>query len=236
MKKPDLSLILPCYNEESLLRESVNNIKATLDAGRLNYEIIFVDDKSVDGTASIIRDLCRKNHNFRYLFHKHNAGRGQTVADGIKAAEGEVTGYIDIDLEVSPIYIPEMVNLIKNDQADVVIGQRIYRATLRSILREILSRGYRLLAESLVSTEGLDTETGYKFFNRRKILPILRKTQHQHWFWDTEIIVFAKLAGLRMAELPVLFVRRLDKKSSVRIIPDVVDYLGSLWKLRKRLK
>ena len=235
MKKPDLSLILPCYNEELLLSDSVQKITATLGRTNLSYEIIFVDDQSADGTAEIIREICRKNRRCRYLIHERNLGRGKTVADGLKMARGEAAGYIDIDLQVSPVYIAEMVSLIKTGQADVVVGQRIYRATVKSFFREILSRGYRLLAERMVATGGIDTEAGYKFFNRRKILPVLRQTRHPHWFWDTEIIVFAGRAGLRIRELPVLFIRRSDKKSSVKLISDVTDYLGSLWRLRQRL-
>jgi glycosyltransferase involved in cell wall biosynthesis len=232
---PDLSLILPCYNEELIFWENVREILATLRLSRLTYEVVFVDDVSRDRTREFIARICKNNPGCRALYHKRNTGRGRTVMDGIRASKGKVVGYIDIDLEVSPVYVPNIASYILRGKADVVIGKRVYRTTLASLTREILSQGYRVLADSMVQTGRLDTESGYKFFHRDKILPILNKTKHPHWFWDTEVVVLAKRAGLRIAEVPVLFLRRFDKKSSVRVARDSWDYLVSLWQFRRRL-
>ncbi len=236
MKKlsPDLSLVLPCYNEAELFCESVAHIRDILEVTQLSYEIIFVDDRSSDETPELIRAVCAKHGRMRALFHTKNRGRGATVADGMRAARGKVSGYIDIDCEVSPVYIPAMVSLILRGKADVVIGRRYYRTSPGSIFREILSRGYQWLADTLIDTGGLDTETGYKFFHRRTILPILKQTKHNGWFWDTEIMVHARRGGLRIVEVPVLFLRRFDKHSSVHIIRDTIDYMIQLVKFRRR--
>ncbi len=231
----DLTLVLPCWNEALLLVDSVERIREALVISRFRWEIIFVDDKSSDSTAALIKELVKKNKNYRAVFHKTNTGRGQTVADGIRKSRGTVVGYMDVDCEVSPIYIPTIVNMILKGKADMVLGKRLYRTTLSSIVRELLSAGYRVMADKMVSTGGLDTETGYKFFNRKKIVPILRFARHPHWFWDTEIVVFARRAGLRVVEVPVLFLRRFDKKSSVNMVEDVADYLQNLWALWRRL-
>lgn len=234
-RPPDLSLVLACYNEAPLFAQSVREILQVLRRSRYTFEIIFADDKSVDQTAGLIRKACARYPNVRALFHKKNCGRGRTVADGIRAARGTVVGYIDIDLEVSPIYIPEMVRKILDGEADVVIGKRIYRSSVGSLPREIFSLGYQWLADAMIGTGGLDTETGYKFFHRKKILPVVARAQHPHWFWDTEIMVYARRGGLRIAQVPVLFVRRLDKKSSVRMVRDIADYLVNLWRFRGHL-
>lgn len=234
-KQLDLSLILPCYNEERILRESVGRIAKTLDLTRLTYEIIFVDDTSRDNTKQLILEACNTYPHTQAMYHKINKGRGRTVTDGMNMAKGKVVGYIDIDLEVSPVYIPCLVDLILQNKADAVIGKRMYRTNIQSIPREILSFGYQWLSNRLIGTGNLDTESGYKFFNRKKILPILTLTRHPHWFWDTEIIVLGKRKGLRIMEIPVLFLRRFDKASSVRIIRDSIDYMKSLWAFRKRL-
>lgn len=232
MVKPpiDLSLILPCYNEAGLFRESVARITSVLDATKFTYEIIFVDDNSRDGTQKRIEKTP-----YRAIFHTKNYGRGRTVIDGMKAAKGSVVGYIDIDCEVDPVYIPKMVKTILAGAADVVIGKRYYRTSPQSIMREILSRSYRWISDKMIGTGGLDTETGYKFFDRKKILPILSKATHPGWFWDTEIMVYAKRAGLTLREEPVLFLRRFDKQSSVHIVRDTIDYMVELWKFRKKL-
>lgn len=230
-KQIDLSLILACYNEAGLFTESVARIKDVLDTSRFSYELICVDDNSRDNTS----DLIRKTP-YRALFHTKNLGRGRTVADGIRIANGRVAGYIDIDCEVDPIYIPSMVSLILNKKADVAIGRRFYRTSLRAFFREILSRGYQWLSDTMIGTEGLDTETGYKFFSRKKILPILSKAKNPGWFWDTEIMVYALRANLRVLEVPVLFLRRFDKRSSVNILRDTIEYVLQLFRFSQLLK
>jgi glycosyltransferase involved in cell wall biosynthesis len=238
MTRPiDLSLILPCYNEAGLFADSVSRIRDVLDATYLSYEIIFVDDKSSDSTPKLINKLVAKPRNtiFRAIYHDRNQGRGAAVTDGIRAAKGTVVGYIDIDCEVSPVYMPRMVTMILKKHADVVIGRRIYRTSMGSMLREILSRGYQWLSDTLIGTGGLDTETGYKFFARKKIVPILDKIAHKGWFWDTEIMVYAKRKKLAIVEIPVLFLRRFDKHSSVNIFRDTMDYMVHLIRFRNHL-
>jgi len=235
-KRPDLTLVLACFNEAPHFAESLRRIDEVLSFSHLSYEVLFVDDKSRDNTAELIRYACLRHKNRRAIYHRYNMGRGRTVSDGIEKARGTIVGYIDIDLEVSPVYIPMIVKeMLENGKLDVVIGKRTYRTSLPSVIREVLSLGYQFLSEKMVGTGYLDTESGYKFFRRKKILPILPKAKHPHWFWDTEIIVFARNAGLFVVETPVLFVRRFDKKSTVRIIPDTIDYIRSLWQLWKRL-
>lgn len=236
MRRVDVSLILPCYNESGLFAESVSRIRGVMEHSKFSYEIIFVDDKSHDETPSLIRAVCAGYPKLRAVFHTKNCGRGQSVKDGIHIARGKVVGYIDIDCEVSPVYIPSMVALILMRHADVVIGRRFYRSSPRAIVREVLSRGYQWLSDCLIGTGRLDTESGYKFFNRKKIIPLLKHTKHRGWFWDTEIMVYARRARLMIKEVPVLFLRRFDKTSSVRIIPDTIDYLIHLYRFRRVLQ
>lgn len=232
---PDLSLVLACYNEEGLFRESVARILEVLDTSTLTYEIIFVDDKSTDRTPSLIASFVSKNRHTKALYHAVNCGRGATVKEGMLSATGKVVGYIDIDCEVTPVYIPSMVTLILKRKTDVVIGKRFYRTSPRAIVREVLSRGYQWLSDTMIGTGGLDTETGYKFFHRKTILPVLAKTRHPGWFWDTEIMVLSRRAKLRITEVPVLFLRRFDKQSSVNILTDTLDYMVQLIRFRSFL-
>lgn len=237
-RRVELSLVLPCFNESGLFLESVSRITDVLDSSRLSYEIVFVDDASRDDTQALIKHTIEADngrHVFRAVYHDKNAGRGKTVIDGIRAAKGAVVGYIDIDCEVDPVYIPGMAYRILRKKADVVIGRRYYRSTPRAVIREVLSRGYQWLSDRLIGTDRMDTETGYKFFSRVKILPILSKAKTHGWFWDTEIMVYAKRAKLTITEVPVLFLRRFDKVSSVNIIKDTLDYIVRLIAFRKRL-
>ena len=155
--------------------------------------------------------------------------------DGIRKARGEVVGYMDIDLEVSPIFISDFVDKIK-EGADLVMGDRVYWAFSASPVRLVLSRGYAGLVRWVLRLRFRDTEAGYKFFNRKKILPIIKKCTHFSWFWDTEIVYRSLKAGLKVVSLPVLFVRRLEKKSTVKPFRDSIGYLINMYRFLKEIR
>jgi glycosyltransferase AglD len=233
----DLSLVIACYNEEFELEDSLRQVIEILDSTRWTYEIIFVDDCSRDRTREIIDRLMIEYQakNFRKIFHEHNTGRGRAVTDGFRIAIGEVIGYIDIDLEVHARYIPTMLLAIEHG-ADVATAHRIYKVQPRLFHRFVLSQGYVWLMRHMLGAPLKDTETGYKFFKREKIWPILDQVKDQRWFWDTEIMVRSMLAGLKIIELPCLFVKRYDKKSTVNIFRDSWEYFVDLWRFRRVVK
>ena len=231
---PDLSLVIPCYNEEPVLEESIHQVVEIMDHANWSYEIIFVDDCSRDNTRDIILRLIQKypDKDFRKLFHEHNRGRGRTVTDGVQMARGRVAGFIDIDLEVHARYIPSMM-IALGTGAEMVFAERIYKLHIRFFHRHFFSRGYRFLVCCLLGVQLRDTESGFKFFDRKKILPILDEIEDDGWFWDTEVVVRADLAGLRIVEIPCLLIRRYDKESTVNLLRDISNYLVKLWKFRK---
>ncbi len=235
MNKYDLSLIIPCYNEGKTLIQSLNKIIGILKDTPYSWEMICIVDKSKDGTANTIREFSTDKKNIRAYFHKKNIGRGGTVVDGIKKAKGKIVGFIDVDLEVSPIYIPEFVRTI-NSGFDVAIGKRIFKENIFSLPRYLASRIYVFLVNKLLNLNFEDTEAGYKFFLREKILPIIKDIKDKGWFFDTEIIARCYWHNLRVVSIPILFLRRKDKESTVRLIPDAVKYIKSIWHFKIETK
>lgn len=225
----DLSLVVACYNEEPILEHRVAETLRVLDALRARSEVIFVDDASLDGTRDAITRIVAANpeREIRTIFHDRNVGRGGTVSDGILAARGRIVGFIDIDLEVHARYIPACMIALDSGY-DVATALRIYKFHWRAIDRYAMSRGYRWLMRTLLRVPLEDTETGFKFFRRDRILPILQQTKDRGWFWDTEIMVRAYFAGQRIIEIPALFVRQFDKPSSLSPVRDTMDYLVKL--------
>jgi hypothetical protein len=233
----DLSLVIACYNEEFELADSVRQVVEILDSARWSWEIIFVDDVSRDRTRELIDQLLARypDKNFRKLFHEQNTGRGRTVTDGFHLARGRYIGYIDIDLEVHARYIPSMLLALEHG-ADVATAQRIYKVQPRLLNRFVASQGYAHLMRWLLGVHLKDTETVYKFFVRERISPLLDQVENERWFWDTEIMVRAALAGLTIQEVPCLFIRRYDKQSTVNVIADSIDYFKNLWRFRKTVR
>ena len=233
---PRLSVVLACYNEEPVLAESFREIRDTLDQLGEPYEIVFVDDVSRDRTRAIIDGLVAGNPgaDLRVLLHERNRGRGATVTDGFRVARGEIAGYLDVDLEVHCRYIPSLVRAIERG-ADVAIVRRIYAFQLSSLDRYVMSRGYSFLVRKLLGTSLGDTESGFKFFRREALLPVLDQIRDPGWFWDTEFMVRAARRGLRIEEIPGAFVRRRDKVSTVRGVRDSLRYFAKLLAFRREL-
>ena len=235
--KYDVSLVLPCFNEAEHFTKSVNRIVDVLDRSDFSWEVLFIDDCSQDDTTGLIKRYLKKHHRkqLNAYFHKKNQGRGATVTDGIAKAQGKIVGYIDIDLEVPPDYIPQFVRAIA-DGYDVAAGWRIYDFTIRSLPRWLASKGYNLVRDVTLGTRLKDTEAGYKFFRKKTCWSVIRHCQSPGWFWDTEVMVHASWSGLSIAMIPVVFIRRFDKSSTVRLLPDTVDYLKELWRFKNREK
>jgi len=236
-EKFDLSLIIPCYNEGSIFKQSVKKVFSVLEQTDFSYEVIFVEDKSQDRTRTVLKQMVKNNprRNLTAIYHEKNYGRGKAVTDGILLAKGRVVGFIDIDLEIPPDYIPRFVNAVLKD-FDVAVAHRVYDFSLRGLARWISSKSYVRLRKWFLGTNLEDTEAGYKFFKRKKILPVLKETQAQGWFWDTEIMIRASLRGLKIIEIPTVFIRNLEKQSTVRLLPDSIDYLIKLFQFRQKMK
>ena len=234
---PRLSVVLACYNEEEILASSFAEIHEELEGIGCPYEFVFVDDASRDRTRDLIREIVAAHPSvaIQVILHETNRGRGATVADGFRAARGEIAGFLDVDLEVHARYIPSLVRAIDKG-ADVATVRRIYAFQLRSLDRYFMSRGYSYLVRRLLGTSLRDTETGYKFFRRQALLPLLDEVRDPGWFWDTEVMVRAERRGLRIAEIPGAYVRRFDKTSTVRGLRDSVQYFGRLLSFRRQLE
>jgi glycosyltransferase involved in cell wall biosynthesis len=227
---------VPCYNEADHLRASVRAVIETLELTPWSWEIVFVDDGSTDGTRAIVADICAADTRCRAIFHEQNRGRGAAFKTGFAASQGRVTGFIDIDLEVHARYIPSLVDEIERHGADVVTGHRHFLLRQTGGLHRVaLSWGYRRLCDVLLSLDLADSETGCKFFKRETTAAMVLGSDDDGWFWDTEVLARARLANVRIRELPVLFLRRGDKATTVRPVRDSLAYLRALHVFRGKV-
>jgi len=228
----DVSIVIPALNEGRLLTDSISEIVQVMQQTTYRFELIFVDDGSTDRTPQRIKKWVTRDPRIRALFHECRMGRGQAVVDGIREARGRYVGFLDIDLEVHARYIPTMLLALEHGY-DVAIAYRIYKIRLDNLIRVICTKGYRQLVWWALRLPIRDTETGFKFFRRDRILPVLDETKAPGWFWDTEVMAYCAYRGLKITEIPSLFIRRRDKQSSVRVVRDSIDYARSLWRFRR---
>jgi len=240
-KPVDLSLIITCYNDSAILEDNVSKLISYLSCLNLSYELILVEDCSTDNTHEIVVKI-EKQHadsgiRLKAIYHEVNRGRGAAVKSGLFAAVGKVVGFIDIDLEIPEWHIQPCVFPIMNGEYDVATGNRYYKVqpNFYILTRHMLTSGYKRFVRFFFNTSLVDTETGCKFFDRGKIIPIARVTQSERWFWDTEIMLLSERAGLRILTIPCTCVRNLKKESTVKFFSDTIYYFRELLKFRKRI-
>lgn len=231
MSDVEISIVLACYNEGPTLESNVQKIITQLEKLAVGWEVIFVEDGSRDGTRAKVLELSNRIKNSRVILHRKNKGRGRSVKDGLKASRGTICGFLDIDCEIAPSYIPLFLKKISEGN-DMVVARRRYRTSLNSLARMVASKVYALVVSILLDLPIRDTEAGFKFFRRKKILPVLAKSADPGWFWDTEICFLAHRSGLNISEILVSFIRSKDKKSTVRLIPDSIQYLRKIFQFR----
>lgn len=226
---PDLSLVLACYNEAEHLSDSVARLLALCDLLRLRYEVIFVDDGSTDGTRELLHRIREKyaTHDIAIHFNERNVGRGATVTCGLGLARSPIAGFLDIDLEVDAVYVSAFYLAVAAG-ADMAIARRVYKLSVASLPRYLMTWGYIVLRRRLLHLALEDTEAGFKFFRMAAIRPLLKECEDAGWFWDTEIVTRAHDAGLAIVELTCLFSRRRDKTSTVRPFRDSYRHFRAL--------
>jgi len=238
-KKYDLSIIVACYNEGSYLKDNIREIEETLKRTVYSYEIIIIDDCSQNKTGNVIKKICQGKDNYKCYFHQENVGRGGTVKEGLLNSNGKYAGFLDIDLEVGARYISSMIRSLERG-TDVATAYRYYDLAqilqLREIFRNFLSYIYRFIVRGYLGLKLSDTETGYKFFNMRTMKGLIKKTRDDAWFWDTEIMALSYYNQKKIEEIPCLFLRRSDKKSTVKLFRDVYQYLVAIRKFKKSYK
>lgn len=235
----DISIILPCYNEARVLENSVSCVRRILDKTAYSYEIIIAEDSSTDGTADVARGLSQKFDNVIWQHRDKRRCRGSAVSDAIKKAKGRIVGYIDVDLETPAHYIYPLILEIEGG-SDITTCIRVFKLDKRQLffrLPKVASHYcYLWLVRKILRVNLKDTEAGFKFFNRERILPILDQIKDEHWFWDTEVMVRSYYNGYKISEIPTLFLPDYRRVSKVNLLKDSVNYITNLFKFRKELR
>ena len=200
-----ITIIIPAYNEKNRIKYAAETTIRVLINITTDYEIIIVEDGSNDGTYEISSKLEEKTPNIRLLHSDIRCGKGFALKKGIKAAKGDVIGFIDADLSTDMSYMPELIDAIRVEGYDISIGSRLkYTSkTERSKKRSIASTIYNLSVRWILGSRFYDHQCGFKAFKRSSIYEIIDQIKDEQWFWDTEMLIKAQRNGYKIKEIPV---------------------------------
>jgi dolichyl-phosphate beta-glucosyltransferase len=213
VSRPQLSVVIPAFNEAARLPRTLARVRAYLDARAQPYELLVVDDGSSDDTARVVRDVGAP---VALLSYAPNRGKGHAVRTGMLAASGERRLMTDADLS-TPI---EELARLEAELArgfDVVIGSRAVAGARievhQPLYREAMGRLFNRLVQALLLPGLHDTQCGFKLWSARAAEAAFRACRLDGFSFDVESLFVARRRGLRIAELPVVW--RNDAASRV---------------------
>ena len=221
MTKPEVSVIIPVFNDRSSLESAVPISIEILSRITSGFELIVAEDGSSDGSAEYVRQCEARDLRIHLLHSDERLGRGKALNRAIREAKGNIVCYYDVDLATDMQHLPKLFEAIRNG-ADISTGSRLLPESdiVRTEGREIASRGYNFLVRIILRSRLFDHQCGFKGFNRERIIPVLPTIQSNHWFWDTELLVRAQRLGYNVKEFPVRW--RAGKGTTVRM-KDVLE-------------
>ena len=196
-----VSIIIPCYNEENRILNTLKKIREYVNTKKDNFEIIVVDDASADRTVEIVREFDNK---IKILKNERNMGKGYSVKRGILESSGDTSLFMDAD---SSTEIKEFDNFISHfKNYDIVVGSRHLSKNSIKIPQGKLRRFFGFWAHKMIhlvtNSKVKDTMCGFKAFNK-KSKNLFEKQLNMRWGFDYEIIFLAEKMGYKIKEVPV---------------------------------
>ncbi len=226
-----LSFVIPAYNEEESIEAA---LVALNDLGKVEpkgYEIVLVNDGSIDKTLSKALRYARDNCHVKVISYGTNLGKGYAVKAGFLKTTGDIVVFADSDLDVDLTMISKYVEALEH--GDIVIASKWHPSSEVDIPlnRRILSHGFNILVRLLTGTRFKDTQVGLKAMRKSAFVNIFPKLSVKRYAFDVELLVVASLHNLRIVELPTKI--KIDARfHPVDIWRMFVDLLGIAYRLR----
>jgi glycosyltransferase involved in cell wall biosynthesis len=229
---PELSIVIPSYNEEARLPRSLEKIRAYVAEHHPDAEVIVVDDGSKDGTARVVEQWQREWPALRLVPNGGNRGKGYSVRHGMLEARGRVALFTDADLSAPIEEADKLLDALRD--ADVAFGSRamnrglisVHQSRLREAAGIIFNRCVRLFTG--LSFE--DTQCGFKAFQLDRSRIIFEQQRVERFGFDPEILFLAKRHGLRAVEVPVRWAH--DPATKVHVFRDSLRMFSDLVVIR----
>ncbi|MBD8870542.1 bifunctional glycosyltransferase family 2/GtrA family protein [Nocardioides donggukensis] len=227
---PLLDVVIPVYNEEVALAETVHRLTGHLARLPWTWRVTIADNASNDATPLVARRLAREVPGVRVVTLPEK-GRGRALKRVWSDSDAEVLVYMDVDLSTDLNALLPLVAPLLSGHSDLAIGSRLTRGSnvVRGPRRELVSRGYNVLLRSTLRARFSDAQCGFKAIRRPVAQALLPLVEDDTWFFDTELLVLAERSGLRIHEVPVDWVD--DPDSRVDVLRTALDDLRGIRRL-----
>jgi dolichyl-phosphate beta-glucosyltransferase len=230
---PRLSIVIPAYNEEQRLPRTIEAIERYLEGKGISYELILVDDGSVDGTRMIMDKAAERNPYVRVEVLPHNRGKGRAIATGVAVAKGSEILVTDADLS-TPIEELEKLQAALDNGAGVAIGSRSVKGSRveipQPVYRQLMGKTFNLIVQALLLPGIWDTQCGFKLFRAEVAHAAFAGLESERFGYDPEVLYRAKKQGVKIAEVPVVW--RHSAPTKVTAMSSSFDMLRDVLKVR----
>jgi len=222
---------LPAYNEADSIESALYSLDQAVRRSRLRYEVVVVDDGSVDKTRVRAVGYASRNGHVHVIGYDRNVGKGFAVREGFLHANGDAVVFVDSDLEVDLSRVASYVKAL--ERGDIVIASKWHPDSVVDMpfVRRFLGVGFHVLVRLLTGVKLRDTQAGLKALRKSAFVDIFPRLAVKRYAFDVELLALANLYGLKVVEMPVNI-----KMTSLFSVKDVlrmfVDLLGIAYRLR----
>jgi glycosyltransferase involved in cell wall biosynthesis len=200
-----LSVIMPAYNEEKLIYNSIMTTINILSCFIDDFEIVAVNDGSKDRTKKEIQRAMMKDRRIKLLSSEKNRGKGNAILSGLSQIEGDYVAFVDADLELNPSQLEGYLQELLDKNLDAVIGCKFHKDSQLNypLKRKVISLGYYVMLLILFHLNVKDTQTGLKVFRTEAVKPVAHLIRTQGFAYDIELLVAIHRRGYKIGQMPV---------------------------------
>ncbi|MFH0876885.1 MAG: glycosyltransferase family 2 protein [Candidatus Omnitrophota bacterium] len=201
-----VSVVVPAYNEGYAIQRSLREILRTFDEFGCDYEIILMDDGSTDNTLSEALKISEQYPQISVKRNMENFGKGRALKKAFRYTTGEYVVFLDADLDLHPGQVQVLFDIMRLDEADVVIGSKMHEnsSVEYPLSRRLISFVYFLIIKILFGLPVHDTQTGLKIFKSKVLSDVFPKVLVKKFAFDLEILANAHRLGYKITEAPIV--------------------------------
>jgi len=233
-KTPELSIVVPVYNEEEIIRDTISTIHNAMQQQGIQYEIVAVDDGSSDNSYEILLDMVKQFPQLQ-VFQTKKRGKGNALKTGCLRSRGTMVLFMDADLSVDLSYVVPFMSEIRKGR-DIVIASRLLVGSQyihSSRTRKIMTSGFAFARKAILGMKKIkDTQCGFKMFEKNALSVMCKQSIIDGFCFDTELLYIGFKKGYSIEEKPVCW-QEAERESHMNLLQDPLTMLLQLLKIKR---